>query len=71
MLLFALPVLGVISLGTGLIEKRTDLLYIGAFFIAMSILAIALAVKFKFYKGEGSLWERERKEPLFRHFRRI
>jgi len=68
LLLVGLPIMTFISIVAGFEEKRTDLLYVGAFLLALSILAIALA--FKFYKGEDGGVEKEQTEPVPRFFRR-
>lgn len=69
---FGAPSLGVLFLFVGFVEDRTDLLFVGAFFLALSALMIALAVRYGLFKEEagsrGEAWQR-RNAPRF--FRRL
>jgi hypothetical protein len=69
LMLLSFPLLAILFVVTGLEEKRTDLLYVGAFFTALSILATALAIKF--YRGKGGWGGKERRSPPPRFSRRI
>jgi len=67
--LVSVPFLAAVFIAAGLAEGRTDMLYVGVFLVAMSILLTALAVKF--YKGEDTRSGKGRRETSSRFSRRI
>lgn len=67
--LVSMPVIAVMFIAGGLVEGRTDMLYVGGFFAAMSILLIVLALKF--FKGEVTSQSKVRREPPPRFSRKI
>jgi hypothetical protein len=68
-LLVGLPLVTFIAFAKGFEENRTDLLYLGAFLLAMSVLMIILAIRF--YRGlDGGEGEKRWDSPP-RFHRRI
>jgi len=67
--LVSVPFLAAVFIAAGLAEGRTDMLYVGVFLVAVSILLTALAVKF--YKGEDTRSGKGRRETSSRFSRRI
>lgn len=69
MFLFIAPFFAVMFLISWLVEKETDYMYLGVFFLAISVLMIALA--FKYFRGGEEVKIKESKQSPPSFLRRI
>lgn len=67
--LFSMPILSIVFIAAGLMEQRTDMFYVGAFFAAMSILLATLAIRF--LKRDDTRSGKRKRDTPSRFTRRI